>query len=115
MELIERRDIKAVVIYKLDRLSRKVIDTLTLIELMEKHGVAFHSITEKIDTRSAKGRFFLNIMASLAQMERELISERTRDAFRHKIAQGRGPGRSLTATVWQRTVCTLLSTRPSRR
>lgn len=92
IELIEKRKIKAVVIYKLDRLSRKVIDTLTLIELMEKHGVAFHSITEKIDTRTAMGRFFLNIMASLAQMERDLISERTRDALRHKIENGQRAG-----------------------
>jgi site-specific DNA recombinase len=92
VRLIERRRIKAVVVYKIDRVSRKVIDTLSLIELMEKHGIAFHSITEKIDTRSAMGRFFLNIMASLAQMERDLISERTRDALRHKIAQGQRAG-----------------------
>lgn len=92
VDLIERRRIKAVIVYKLDRLSRKVIDTLRLIELMEKQGVAFHSITEKIDTRSAMGRFFLNIMASLAQMERDLISERTRDALRHKIRQGQRAG-----------------------
>jgi site-specific DNA recombinase len=83
--LIQKRGFEAVVVYKLDRLSRKVLDTLTLIELMEKQGVAFHSISEKIDTRTAMGRFFLNIMASLAQMERDLISERTRDALRHKI------------------------------
>jgi site-specific DNA recombinase len=92
VRLIERRRIKAVVVYKIDRVSRKVIDTLSLIELMEKHGIAFHSITEKIDTRSAMGRFFLNIMASLAQMERDLISERTRDALRHKISQGQRAG-----------------------
>jgi site-specific DNA recombinase len=90
--LIQKRGIEAVVVYKLDRLSRKVIDTLTLIELMEKQGIAFHSITEKIDTRSAMGRFFLNIMASLAQMERDLISERTRDALRHKIERGQRAG-----------------------
>jgi site-specific DNA recombinase len=90
--LIQKRGFEAVVVYKLDRLSRKVLDTLTLIELMEKQGVAFHSISEKIDTRTAMGRFFLNIMASLAQMERDLISERTRDALRHKITQGQRAG-----------------------
>lgn len=80
------KSIDAIVVYKLDRLSRKVIDTLTLIEAIEKAGVAFHSLNEKIDTSSAMGRFFLNITASLAQMERDLISERTKDALQMKIA-----------------------------
>jgi site-specific DNA recombinase len=86
LDKIRKREVSAVIVYKLDRLSRKVIDTLTLIETFEKAGVAFHSLTEKIDTSTAMGRFFLNITASLAQMERDLISERTRDALQMKIA-----------------------------
>jgi len=86
------RQINAVVVYKLDRLSRKVIDTLNLIELMRNHSIAFHSITDNIDTKSAMGKFFLNVMASLAQMERDLISERTRDALQRKISRNERVG-----------------------
>ncbi|MFO0754323.1 MAG: recombinase family protein [Thermodesulfovibrionales bacterium] len=84
--------IDAVIVYKLDRLSRKVLDTLTLIETFEKCGITFHSLNEKIDTGTAMGRFFLNITASLAQMERDLISERTRDALQHKISNNERAG-----------------------
>lgn len=88
--LLQRLDkIDCVVVYKLDRLSRKVKDTLELIEQFEQAGVTFHSINEKIDTKSAMGRFFLNIVASLAQMERDLISERTIDALKHKKANNK--------------------------
>lgn len=90
--LIKGRAVDAVIVYKLDRLSRKVIDTLTLIEAIERHCVTFHSLNEKIDTGSAMGRFFLNITASLAQMERDLISERTKDALQMKIANNERAG-----------------------
>jgi len=92
IQRIKERDINAVVVYKLDRLSRRVLDTLNLIELMKKHKVVFHSITDSIDTKTAMGKFFLNIMASLAQMERDLISERTKDALRHKISRNERAG-----------------------
>jgi len=58
---VKGKSINAVVVYKLDRLSRKVIDTLNLIETFEKAAIAFHSLNEKIDTSTAMGRFFLNI------------------------------------------------------
>lgn len=89
---VQRREIDAVVVYKLDRLSRRVRDTLSLMDLVEKRGIAFHSITERIDTKSAMGKFFLNIMASMNQWERDTISERTRDALRHKIGKGERAG-----------------------
>ena len=89
---VKGRKIDAVVVYKLDRLSRKVLDTLTLIETFEKAGITFHSLNEKIDTGTAMGRFFLNITASLAQMERDLISERTKDALQLKIMNGERAG-----------------------
>lgn len=89
---IKRKEIDAVIVYKLDRLSRKVIDTLTLIETFENASIAFHSLNEKIDTSTAMGRFFLNITASLAQMERDLISERTKDALQMKIANNERAG-----------------------
>ncbi len=80
---IKARRIDAVVVYKLDRLSRRVRDTLSLMDIIEKKNIAFHSITERIDTKSAMGKFFLNIMASMNQWERDTISERTKDALQH--------------------------------
>jgi DNA invertase Pin-like site-specific DNA recombinase len=87
MESIRTRSVDSIVVYKLDRLSRRVRDTLQLMELIEKQRIAFHSITEKIDTKSAMGKFFLNIMASMNQWERDTISERTRDALQLKIVK----------------------------
>ena len=89
---VKQGKIDAVIVYKLDRLSRSVKDTIGLIELFEKHKVAFHSIVDHLDTKTATGRFFLHIMSSLAQMERELIGERTRDALSHKIIKGERVG-----------------------
>jgi DNA invertase Pin-like site-specific DNA recombinase len=90
--LVESRSIDAVVVYKLDRLSRRVKDTLTVMDLIDKMSVAFHSITEKIDTMTATGRFFLNIVASMAQWERDTIAERTKDALRLKIVKNERAG-----------------------
>ena len=89
---IKARRIDAVVVYKLDRLSRRVRDTLSLMDLIEKKNLAFHSITERIDTKSAMGKFFLNIMASMNQWERDIISERTKDALQHKISRNERVG-----------------------
>jgi len=86
--MAEAEAIDAVIVYKLDRLSRKTVDNLNLIEFFENKGVSFHSITEKIDTKSASGKFFLTIISALAQMERDLISERTTDALSHKKQKG---------------------------
>lgn len=88
LKMVDAGKVEAVIVYKLDRLSRKTIDTLNLIELLEAKGVAFHSISEKVDTKSATGRFFLTIISAIAQMERDVISERTRDALAHKKANG---------------------------
>src|SRR5664280_2088883 len=90
--MIKARAVDAVVVYKLDRLSRRVKDTLTLMDLIEKKSVAFHSITERIDTKSAMGKFFLNIMASMNQWERDTISERTKDALQMKIGKNERAG-----------------------
>lgn len=88
LALIESGEVKAIIVYKLDRLSRKVVDTLTLIERVEKASSAFHSIQEKVDTHSAIGKFFLTITAAFAEMERNVISERTKDALSYKKSQG---------------------------
>jgi site-specific DNA recombinase len=79
----------ALVVLKLDRLSRSVRDTLDLVEKCGREGWALHSISEKLDTGSAAGRFVVTVLAALAQMEREQIGERTRSAMAHMKAQGR--------------------------
>ena len=82
----------ALVVYKLDRLSRKVLDTLNLISEIESHGASLHSISEKLDTSSALGKFFVNMTAALAQLERDQISERVTMAMAHKKEQGQHCG-----------------------
>ena len=85
---------QAIVVYKLDRLSRKVLDTLNLISEIESHGASLHSISEKLDTSSALGKFFVNMTAALAQLERDQISERVAMAMAHKKGEGQHCGRA---------------------
>lgn len=91
--MIEAGEAEAVIVYKLDRLSRKTIDILNTLDAWEKKAIAFHSITDKIDTKTAAGKFLLTILSALAQMERDLISERTADALAHKKKSGEWCGR----------------------
>lgn len=74
----------ALIVCKLDRLARNTIDALTIADTLDKKGLALHSIAEKLDTQSAIGRFFFTLTASLAEMERRQIGERTRAAMNHK-------------------------------
>ena len=91
---VKAGEIKAVVVYKLDRISRKTKDILDLVEIFNEYEVAFHSITENIDTKTAMGKFFLTIMSAIAQMERDLISERTADVLAHKKEKGEWLGKT---------------------
>jgi DNA invertase Pin-like site-specific DNA recombinase len=93
MAMVDAREIEAVVVYKLDRLSRSTRDTLELIERFNEANVAFHSIEEKLDTKSAMGEFVLTILAALGQMERRMISDRTQDSMRYAKTQGKHLGR----------------------
>jgi len=76
---IEADKVDCVVVYKVDRLSRSLIDFSKMMELFEKRGVCFVSVTQQFNTKSSLGRLTLNILLSFAQFEREIISERTRD------------------------------------
>jgi site-specific DNA recombinase len=76
---VEAGKIDCVVVYKVDRLSRSLIDFARMMELFEKRGVCFVSVTQQFNTNSSLGRLTLNILLSFAQFEREIISERTRD------------------------------------
>jgi site-specific DNA recombinase len=87
-----------VVVYKLDRLSRKTKDTLYLAEdVFIKHGVKFVSLSESIDTSTSSGKFFLSILSSVAQLERENIRERSMLGKRKQAESGikRRPARIL--------------------
>jgi len=77
-----------VIVYKLDRLARNTIEALQVSRLLDRNGVALHSMTEKLDTKSAMGRFFFTIMASIAEMERGIIGERIQGAMARKRQLG---------------------------
>jgi DNA invertase Pin-like site-specific DNA recombinase len=82
-----------VVIYKLDRISRSTKHLIDLSEYLEKRGVEFVSIHDSIDTSTPMGRFFFRILASIAELERDIISERTRVGLASARARGRKGGR----------------------
>ncbi|SDY42835.1 Site-specific DNA recombinase [Allochromatium warmingii] len=83
----------ALLVVKLDRLTRSVADLGCLIDdYFTPNGAALMSVSEQIDTRTAAGRLILNILGSVSQWERETISERTRDAMQHKKEQGEYTG-----------------------
>jgi site-specific DNA recombinase len=92
LSLVKTRQADAVIVYKLDRLARNTVETLAMASLMDKAGCALHSICEKLDTQSALGRFFFTLTASLAEMEKRLISERTAAALQQKRINGEKTG-----------------------
>jgi len=92
MDDIERGEIDTVVVYKVDRLSRSLLDFARLVERFEKRHVAFVSITQHFDTSTSMGRLVLHILLSFAQFERELISERTRDKIAAAKRRGKWTG-----------------------
>lgn len=88
LRMLEDGQADALVVLKLDRMSRSTKDVLELSEAFQGRGWQLHSISERLDTSSAAGRFVLTILAALAQMEREQIGERTSMALQHKKARG---------------------------
>ena len=86
---IEARRIDCVIVYKVDRLSRSLLDFMRLLSLFDKRGVSFVSVTQDFNTGTSMGRLTLNILLSFAQFEREIISERTRD----KLSAARRKGK----------------------
>ncbi len=92
LAMVDAGEVQTIIIAKLDRLTRSVKDLCTLLERFERRGVALVSVAESLDTSSAAGRLVLNIMTAVSQWEREAIGERTRDAMRHKRANGERVG-----------------------
>jgi len=89
MKDIEAGKVDCVVVYKVDRLSRSLMDFARIMEAFEKHQTSFVSVTQQFNTSTSMGRLMLNVLLSFAQFEREIISERTRD----KIAAARRKGK----------------------
>ena len=86
---IEDGKVDCVVVYKLDRLSRSLLDFARLLGLFEQHSVSFVAVTQQFSTATSTGRLVMNVLMSFAEFERQIISERTRD----KIAAARRKGK----------------------
>ncbi|MFO1097104.1 MAG: recombinase family protein [Xanthobacteraceae bacterium] len=78
---IEANKVDVVVVYKIDRLSRSLMDFAKLVEVFDRNSVTFVSVTQSFNTTTSMGRLTLNILLSFAQFEREVIGERIRDKF----------------------------------
>jgi site-specific DNA recombinase len=78
LEAVRSGSVDAIVVYKLDRLTRSVLDLNRIVELLDKHDVALVSMQESLDATTAMGRAMLNMVAVFSQLERETIGERTR-------------------------------------
>lgn len=81
------------VVWRLDRLGRSLSDLVKIVADLESKGVAFESLTEKIETSSATGRLVFHVFAALAEFERNLIRERTYAGLQAARARGRNGGR----------------------
>ena len=92
IEDIKARRISCVVVYKVDRLSRSLLDFSQLLEFFDQNSVAFVSVTQHFNTNTSMGRLTLNILLSFAQFEREIISERTRDKIGSAKKKGKWVG-----------------------
>src|SRR3989338_5494157 len=85
---IEKGRIDTVVVYKVDRLTRALSDFARIVEIFDKRGVSFVSVTQAFNTTSSMGRLTLNVLLSFAQFEREVTVERIRDKIAATKAKG---------------------------
>lgn len=81
LDEIERDNIEKVIVYKLDRISRNIVDFYNLYDFMQKHKCDFYSVKDAFDTSSAMGRLLMGILINFAQMERENIQQRVKDSY----------------------------------
>ena len=89
---IEAGKVDCVVVYKVDRLSRSLMDFARIMETFDRKGVSFVSVTQQFNTTSSMGRLTLNILLSFAQFEREIIGERIRDKIAAQKRRGKWAG-----------------------
>jgi site-specific DNA recombinase len=88
LEDIEANKVDIVVVYKIDRLSRSLMDFAKLVEVFDRKEVTFVSVTQAFNTTTSMGRLTLNVLLSFAQFEREVIGERIRDKFEASRRKG---------------------------
>ncbi len=94
LRAVEAGELDCVVVYKVDRLSRSLLDFTRMLSVFEKHKVSFVAVTQQFNTSTSLGRLTLNILLSFAQFERELIGERTRDKMSAARRKGKWTGGS---------------------
>lgn len=114
LDMVMNGEADGLVAWKLDRMFRSTVNALQTAEMFRANGKSLQSITEKLDTSSAMGEFFFSLMASLAQMERRLTSERTKAVLDGKKSRGefigkprfgfKSAGKSLTIDPAQQSI-----------
>lgn len=92
MHDIEAGDVDAVVVYKIDRLTRSLLDFVRLVEVFDRRSVGLISVSQAFDTADSMGRMILNVLLTFSQFERELIAERVRDSIRTRKRHGQVHG-----------------------
>ena len=92
LEDIDARRVDGILVYKVDRLSRSLLDFARLVDRFDQRSVSFVSVTQQFNTTSSLGRLTLNILLSFAQFEREIIGERTRDKMSAARRKGKWVG-----------------------
>lgn len=91
---IKNNEFEVVLVYRLDRLVRSVMNLHELLTLFDEHRVMFKSATEMFDTTSAMGRFFITLVGAMAQWERENLGERVQMGMKRMFEEGKRPGAS---------------------
>ena len=92
LDAVERGHVDVVVIYKIDRLTRSLRDFVRLVDLFERHGASFVSITQSFDTSDSMGRLVQNVLLTFAQFEREMTADRIRDKVAAMKKRGKWTG-----------------------
>ncbi len=95
LEAVKAGTVNCIVVYKVDRLTRSLLDFARIMDVLDKQGVSFVSVTQQFNTTSSLGRLTLNILLSFAQFEREMIAERTKDKMGAARRRGKWVGGNL--------------------
>lgn len=92
LQAVREKEFDVLVVYRLDRLVRSVLDLHYVLDLLDQHNVMFKSTTEVFDTTTATGRLFISIIGSLAQWERENLAERVKLGMEKRVMEGKRGG-----------------------
>ena len=89
---VEAGKVDCIAVYKIDRLSRSLVDFTQILQSLEKHGATFLSVTQQLNSTTPMGKFTLNILISFGEFERQMIADRTRDKMRAARRRGKWIG-----------------------